>query len=66
MFETFMSILVLLVVVIFLIIAVKANGDYDGKSAACDFDCERCPFPKCDEEQIRRMKDAVHNGRHSC
>jgi len=27
----------------------------------CGFDCKRCPFPPCDKDTIRRMKNDLHN-----
>ncbi len=52
------SFIIVIAVFILVIVLIATNDDYHG---GCDFNCEECPFPKCSEEEIRRMKDDIRN-----
>lgn len=54
----FIAFIIAVAVVIVAIVSIAKN---DGHSS-CDFNCKDCPFPKCNEVEIRRMKNDIHNG----
>lgn len=42
-----------IVVIILVIVMINCTKDQD---KGCDFDCENCPFPRCSDEDIKRLK----------
>lgn len=50
--------IIAIAVAILVIVSIIRN---DGRGGRCDFNCEDCPFPKCSEAEIRRMKNDIHN-----
>lgn len=49
--------IIAIAVAILVIVSIVRNDERGG----CDFNCEDCPFPKCSEAEIRRMKNDIHN-----
>lgn len=61
MVSTILNLIAFIIAVAMVVLVVALIAKNDKRGNACNFDCENCPFPKCSEAEIRRMKNDIHN-----
>lgn len=58
--NTIGNILIFIMLCIFVVLLMITKDEEKG----CDFDCDSCPFPKCNEEEKQRKINDIYNRRH--
>lgn len=62
MLEAIINLALMGMLVALIVIVLVSAWKNDFREPPCDYDCDHCPFPKCDDKRIEGWKtNDIHN-----